>query len=441
MPPRRAQPRDDSTAAIVRDRPPPLAVVVRVHGAQSNPVELRLGAGRTVIGAGSDVDLIVDHATVSRRHVELELVPEGVAVVDLGSRNGTFFLGQRVERAVLAPGSRVRIGSVDVSIDLDASGLDREPGESQGYRGLVGASVAMRKLFSSLARLEGSLVNVLVEGESGVGKELVARALHEGSAVAAGPFVAVNCAALGRELVVSELFGHRRGAFTSAVEDRRGAFEAASGGTLFLDEIGELPLEVQPVLLRALESGEVKPIGETAARLVKVRLVCATNRDLREGIAAGTFREDLFYRVAVVSLRVPPLRARLEDVPLLARKLAAEAGAGTLPDEVLAQLERYAWPGNVRELRNAVQSYLALGTLPETLSEARDLLASALRRTVDLERSYQDQKDHVVELFSRVYFEALLARTGGNQSEAARLSGIERSYLSKLLDKFGVAKR
>src|SRR6185503_10855221 len=229
---------------------------------------------------------------------------------------------------------------VEIAIDPDLVSLHGSPeAESAGYRGLVGVSAAMRRIFAILLRLEGSLINVLIEGESGVGKELIARALHEGSSVHEGPLVIVNCAALGRELVLSELFGHRKGAFTGAVEARKGAFEAADGGTLFLDEIGELPLDVQPMLLRALESGEAKPLGENAPRKVRVRVVAATSRDLEQEMQAGRFREDLYYRLAVVKLTIPPLRERPEDVEVLAQRFASAAGLGALPPEVIERLE------------------------------------------------------------------------------------------------------
>ncbi len=252
--------------------------------------------------------------------------------------------------------------------------------------------------------------------------------------------IAVNCGALGRELVMSELFGHRRGAFTGAVENRSGAFQSAAGGTLFLDEIGELPVDVQPMLLRALETGEIKPVGGHEACSVKVRVIAATNRDLEAEMAAGRFREDLFYRLAVVRLGVPPLRERPEDVEVLAQRFAAEVGVGALPGEVIDELRGQRWPGNARELRNAVQAFAALGALAGDAKAAPgdDELGAALRRVVDPARPYQEAKDAFTALFTRTYLEKLLARTGGNQSEAARVSGVERSYLGKLLVKHGV---
>jgi DNA-binding NtrC family response regulator len=298
----------------------------------------------------------------------------------------------------------------------------------------------MRRLFAILKRLEGSLVNVLVQGESGVGKELVARAIHEGSSRGAAPLLAVNCGGIARELVLSELFGHKRGAFTGAVEARVGAFEAAHGGTLFLDEIGELPLDVQPTLLRVLESGEVRPLGENEAKRVSVRIVAATNKNLEEEVKAGRFRGDLYYRLAVVKLAVPPLRDRPEDVALLAQTFARSVGLSGLPPEVIEQLASRPWPGNVRELRNAVEAYVALGNLPEAGAPDLPVLDYAIRQLIDTTRPYAELKEVVAERFTRNYLRVLLAETGGNQSEAARISGLERSYLGKLLAKHRILK-
>jgi DNA-binding NtrC family response regulator len=412
---------------------PPLAIRVRVSGAAADPCDLELTSGSCVVGTARAADLVIEDASVSRRHVELRLVPEGVEVVDLGSRNGTFYLGQRVQRMVLAPGSRIRVGAVEVHLDADLRDLDAEgAGDVTSYRGIVGRSPAMRRLFATLARLEGSLVPVLIEGESGVGKELVARAIRDGSALATRSYVVVNCGAIARELVLSELFGHKRGAFTGAVDDRRGAFEQANGGTMFLDEIGELPLDVQPTLLRTLELGELRPLGDTRDVHVRVRVIAATNRDLEEEVRAGRFRQDLFYRLAVVRLHVPPLRNRLEDIELLGRTFANQEGAPELPRELLADFAANPWPGNVRELKNAVLSFLALGEqrTPPSVSDALDTFLSNI---ATLERPYADQKDEIVERFTRAYLKQLLERTGGNQTDAARVAGLDRGYLGKLI--------
>jgi transcriptional regulator with GAF, ATPase, and Fis domain len=252
--------------------------------------------------------------------------------------------------------------------------------------------------------------------------------------------VVVNCGAIAPDLVASELFGHRRGAFTGASDTRKGAFESADGGTLFLDEIGELPLDVQPMLLRALESGEVRPVGADRSMHVRVRVVAATNRDLRSEVAAGRFREDLYYRVAVVELGVPPLRDRIDDVEDLANRFAEAVGLGPLPPEVIGRLRARRWPGNVRELRNVVQAYAALGRLPADPSAPDASAGDSLERMIDVTRPYADQKDELVEQFTRAYLVRLMQHTGGNQSAAARLSGLDRSWLWRLLIKHGIAK-
>jgi transcriptional regulator with GAF, ATPase, and Fis domain len=426
---------DDPTALVERpSAPPPLAVLIR----DGSGATFRLSEGRCLVGSGAGCDLVLRDASVSRQHAELTLAPEGVRVRDLGSTNGTFYLGQRVEQMVLALGSRLDLGQASLYLDADFSALQQGPlYPDEEYRGIVGASSAMRRLFMLLDRLEGSLATVLVEGESGVGKDMIAHALHAGSSVAAGPFVPVNCGALPRELVASELFGHRRGAFSGAVEARRGAFETADGGTLFLDEVAELPLEVQPVLLRALETGEVRPVGEDQARRVRVRVIAATNRDLSREIAAARFREDLFYRLAVVRLYVAPLRERREDIVPLALRFARTFNLGVLPAEVLEDLKTRSFPGNARELKNVVQSFAALSMLPESQRPPTGSgLEQELGATIDLERPYLEQRDALVATFTQLYLDALLEKTGGNQTLAARMAGLDRTYLGRLLARY-----
>ncbi|NUO49212.1 MAG: sigma 54-dependent Fis family transcriptional regulator [Polyangiaceae bacterium] len=430
----------DSTATFVRgaSRTRPLEILIRVVGATATPPLFRLKTGTCVIGSAAPCDIIVSDSTVSRMHAELHLVPEGVAVRDLGSRNGTYYLGQRVEKIVLSPGARVEIGAATLSIEPDAQALGEDVGfQGEEYRGAVGQSAPMRKLFGVLTRLEGSLVTALLEGESGVGKEVVANALHAGSQVASWPMVTVNCGAIPRELVASELFGHKKGAFTGAVEARAGAFDEADGGTLFLDEIGELPLDLQPALLRVLETGEVRAVGADRPHTVRVRVIAATNRDLAEEVAAGRFREDLYYRLAVVRLRIPPLRERVEDIEPLARRFAAAAGLKDVPAPVVEALKSRSYPGNLRELRNAVQAYAALGVLPEPARRPGATLDLALGELVDTSKPYADLKEDLTDRFTRLYLAALLARTGGNQSAAARLAGLDRTHLGRLVAKYG----
>ncbi len=432
-----------ATATLMRSRisTKPIAAIVKVTRAKAKPPLFALREGSCVVGSSPSADIVIAESTVSRKHVSLEICPQGVIVTDLGSRNGTFYLGHRVEKMTLALGSSIQIGGATLTFTADTDALAGMVLAEESFRGMWGTSFAMRRVFAMLARLEGSLVPVMVLGESGVGKELIARAIHEGTH-GSNPqkeLVAVNCAAIPRELIASELFGHKKGAFTGATESRPGAFEVAHNGTLFLDEIGELPLAMQPVLLRALETGEIKPVGEDRARRVNVRLVCATNRDLGAEVAAGRFREDLYFRLAVVKIEVPPLRERQEDIEVLANAFARRAGAVDLPPEVIDALRGHDWPGNVRELQNAVLAYLAMGELPETTPN-RSLLDSALADLVDLKRPYADQKEEIAERFTKVYLQTLLLETGFNQSAAARVAGLDRTHLGRMLAKHGLTR-
>jgi two-component system, NtrC family, response regulator GlrR len=417
----------------------PLPVLVRSAEAPAHPNPFKLVEASCILGAGREADMVIESDTASRRHAELKLVPEGVHVADLGSKNGLFYQGQRFQSMILQPGSRFRLGSVEIALELAGDSFVQQSGEDpERYADLIGVSAPMRHLFSQLLRLEGSKVNLLILGETGTGKELVARALHEHSPVRNGPLVTVNCAALDRQLVRSELFGHKKGAFTGATSEHTGAFAAADGGTLFLDEIGELPLEVQPVLLRALELRKITPVGSHTELAVDVRLVAATHRDLLAEVEAGRFREDLYYRVQVVRLEVPPLRERPEDIPVLAEFMARRQGVAALPADFLEALSRHRWPGNVRELRNAVEAYLAVGSLPRQRAHEVRGIDDALLEFIDPTQTYADQKNEIVQRFTRAYLDRLMHKTAGNQSEAARLSGLERSYLGKLIAKLGL---
>ena len=428
---------DDRTSTLGLAVPPaPLTAIVRVLNAPSVPASFRLESGCCRVGASRAADIVVSDETVSRLHVELSLSPEGVLLTDLGSRNGCYYLGQRVEKITLALGSSFRIGRTEIAVEADRQTLDRlAPVNLNSYGSLIGVSEAMRRLFAILLRLENSLVSVLIQGESGTGKELCARAIHDHSAVGSGPFVAVNCAAIDRALARSELFGHRKGAFTGASDAHVGAFEAASGGTLLLDEVGELPVDVQPVLLRVLETGALVRVGENTERPVKVRIVAATNRDLSAEVEAGKFRQDLYFRLAVVKLQIAPLRERPEDVEPLVRKLATDLGIGELAPEIVADFRTRPWPGNARELKNALSAFAALGALDGQPAAAAGELEAVLCRWLDQTRPYAEQKDELLKTFQRLYLRALLEYTGGNQSEAARISGLDRSYLSKVLTK------
>lgn len=419
---------------------PPLAVVVRLEQDGNVKKSQRLPMGEMSVGAASGCDLIISDPAVSRRHLRLRVVPAGIEVEDLGSRNGTFFGAHRIGRLTLGLGSRIRLGESQLLFEADRDDFEGTQGESlESYGELVGRAPSMQRLFTLMRRLEGSLAGVLIFGETGTGKELVARALHEESRVKTGPLISINCGALDRSLVRSELFGHKKGAFTGALADAVGALEAADGGTLFLDEIGDLPLEVQPVLLRALESGEFCRVGETRTRRTSARVIAATNRDLEQDVADGLFREDLYFRLRVVCLTVPPLSARPEDIPLLVQRLSERLGMGALPADIQQELATRRFRGNVRELRHLIEAYGALGELPEGRKAETSQLSMALEGLIDETLPYAEQKERVVEEMTRVYLRKVVERTSGNRSEAARIAQLQRGYLRRLLEKYELA--
>jgi DNA-binding NtrC family response regulator len=389
------------------------------------------------IGTQSSNDLVLKDPAVSRFHCKLTRDGTAWRLTDSGSLNGTRLDGVRVRDADLGMEGTITIG--DSILLVRASNVTAEPPvpEIQSFGALTGTSVAMRKLFAFLGKVAASEINVLIEGESGTGKELVAAEIVQRGPRAEGPFVIVDCSAISPSLVESELFGHVRGAFTGADRERLGAFEAANGGTVFLDEVGELPLEVQPKLLRALESREIRRVGETRSRKVDVRVIAATNRDLQREVNKGLFREDLYFRLAVMDVRVPPLRSRLDDIPLLVRGFLSALGMADqqdlFPARVLAELTVHDWPGNVRELRNYVERTIVLRE-PQPPSSRPGASVDA----IDPVTPFKLAKDVVVNSFERSYVTALLEASGGNVSKAARAGGMDRMYLHRLIQKHGL---
>jgi two-component system, NtrC family, response regulator GlrR len=411
--------------------------------------ELVFDAGTLIVGTNPDADLRLSDATVSRYHLELQIRSDGVKVTDLDSTNGTFHGGTRLGSVTLAGAARLRLGK---HTELDVLPADEAvaigPYQGDRFGEVLGSSQSMRSLFGLLARVSATEATVLLEGETGTGKEAIAEAIHRASPRADKPFIVVDCGAIPRELIASELFGHVRGAFTGATQAKEGLVEAADGGTLFLDEIGELALDLQPQLLRVLEKREVRRVGETRAARVDIRVIAATHRNLREQVKASAFREDLYFRLAVVKAVVPPLRSRREDIPLLAHEFAERLGRGgfSLPESLLGQLQAYDWPGNVRELRNMVEQALSLGEgrLPFPLAESASQPAAAAsaggpladNRVLDL--PFKEAKGRLVEAFEREYLTHLLARHRGNISRAAQEAGIDRNYVHRLVKKYGI---
>ncbi len=438
------------TAPSLRARAPSTRYVEVVSPGRPSPFKAREGVVRLGRDAGNEV--VIEDPFVSRVHLEVRIYPHGVEVVDLDTKNGTHYQGARIRELAVRDEVTLLLGkqvTVRVRVGDDAP---QPRGASRDDAELVGASAPMQRLRAALAKLAPSPLTVLIEGETGTGKEVVARTIHRLSPRAQKPFVVFDCAAVSPSLIASELFGHVKGAFTGAVGASEGAFRAAHGGTLFLDEVGELPLELQPALLRALEARQVKPVGGDQYLPVDVRVVAATNRSLEDEVEAGRFRKDLLFRLAVGRVKVPALRARSEDVPALAAHFAAAFGAAVAPS-ALETLAARPWPGNVRELRNVVErSVMLAGGAGATVTDLDDLddtdddaspatpdaLLGAMRSADGqrlLEMSFQDAKQAAVETFEREYLVRLFEASGCNLSEAARRSGVHRRYLRELFKK------
>jgi DNA-binding NtrC family response regulator len=421
--------------------------LLRVLDGPDRGMEIELPQAGVVIGTDKACDVVLTDAFVSRRHCSVSPAATGFSITDLGSSNGTVIDGVSVSKVVAPPGVALRIGKTLVQLMPADEVVDIPPSTNDHFGGLYGNSVAMRQVFAILERASKSSAPVLFLGESGTGKELMARGVHDASPRAKGPFVVFDCGASTETLIESDLFGHTKGAFTGAASDRVGAFAAAHGGTLFLDEIGDLPVGLQPKLLRMLEAGEVVPLGGRKSEKYDVRVVAATHRDVFGEVARGGFRGDLYYRLAVVEVHVPPLRQRSGDLRKLIAMFLAKAGAPQLASQVggaaLDRLERYHWPGNVRELRNVITRAVALAgpdddfqSLPFVLRPTVAAPDEALSFKAD--RPFHDAKDEVVAKFEREYLTDLVQRAGGNLSQAARIAGLERKFLYKLLERAGL---
>jgi two-component system, NtrC family, response regulator GlrR len=393
-------------------------------------------ADRCAVGSDPLNDLLLADETVSRFHCEIRAEPGGVRVRDLESLNGVVLDGVQVTDAFLRGGSLLRLGRTTVRFDLGVERNRLPLSESIRFGGLVGSSIAMRACFALLERAAGSDVTVLLEGETGIGKSRAARAIHEESARRGQPFLIVDCGAIPANLLESELFGHEKGAFTGAATRRVGAFEEAAGGTIFLDEVGELPTELQPKLLRVIEEREVRRLGANRYFPVDVRIVAATNRNLRAEVNAGRFRSDLFFRLAVLRVPIPALRERTEDIPVIASELLRHMGA--LPEQVsslhapetLNRLRQFAWPGNVRELRNYLERCLVF---EEALPVSDEAPVDEPEERIDPHLPYAEARRRALERFERRYLRELLELHGGKVSQAASAAEIDRVYLYRLI--------
>ena len=431
---------DDAPRTRLQQRPIRLVHRLRVtvdEGPDAGATIAPDDGASLAIGTSEDNALVLADPAVSRYHLELRRTPSGVALVDLGSRNGTWVGGVRVERAIVPAGTRLKLGDTTIVVDDAGSTVAPPPTEVPRPADLVGDSESIRevaRLIHRLARVDSS---VLIQGETGVGKEVIARSLHDASPRRANELVVVDCGSMPATLIASILFGHEKGSFTGADQRRAGAFERAAGGTVLLDEIGELPLEVQPALLGVLERRAFTRVGGAQQVTVDVRILAATHRDLRAEVNAGRFRADLYYRLAVAKIVVPPLRDRPEDVEPLARhfvqKLTGQEDLGPLAG-ALEALRAHPWSGNVRELRNVVEAAIVMGEL-DLGGERPTTLPTQPGGPV---APYRDARAAALHRFEAEYLRDLIDRSSGNASEAARVARMDRPYLLTLLRKHGL---
>jgi transcriptional regulator with GAF, ATPase, and Fis domain len=400
-------------------------------------------SGNTLrVGSSSDNDLALTDNTVSRHHCSIEPVASGVRIRDEGSTNGVLVNNMRVFDALVNGPVELRLGDSVITVTPLEETVTRQQLVSERFHGLLGRSACMRELFADLARIAPTEMAVLIEGETGSGKELVAESVHAASERASGPLVVFDCSAVVPTLVESELFGHERGAYTNALASRAGVFEQADGGTLFLDELGELPKEVQAKLLRVLERREVKRVGANKSIPVNVRLLAATNRNLEAEVQRGNFRSDLYFRLAVGRVRVPPLRDRMDDLPLLVEHFLGRAkpprSGRDMPASVWALFNAHRWPGNVRELSNAVQRFIvtperALMGAPDSESKRGRSASSG-----DLPPPLREARREASEEFERAYLVRVLEYSQGQVTGAAAIAQVSRQMVHKLMRKHGM---
>jgi DNA-binding NtrC family response regulator len=434
------------------------SLLVNIVSPDGVTVEGRLSLRPLVIGTGADCDLVLIDPRVSRQHCELRLTSKGIVLRDLGSKNGTFVGKVSLKEGMLPPGVAVMLGGSRLTIHASGAPSLLPMALTGSFGGAIGQSFAMRALFAKLERAATTAQTILLLGESGTGKEVLARAIHDASPRNQGPFVVFDCGAVTASLVESELFGHVRGAFTGAATSHAGLLEEASGGTLFIDEIGELPLDLQPKLLRAIEAKQARRVGASDFRPFDARIVAATHRNLRARIADGSFREDLYYRLAVVEVQVPALRERKEDIPaLVERFLAAHdppVALADLPPHAQALLAAHDWPGNVRELRNVVARLILFPDLVAELigpakkaepGPAQPIEGAAggegdrLGRLAEL--PLHEARELVLEQFERSYLAAKLVKHQGNISRVAEAMGVSRSLVYRLIERYGERAR
>jgi DNA-binding NtrC family response regulator len=424
---------------VVKQRPATLAFrrfrVVVADGDQRGN-EAQSTSSELTIGSAEGNQLVLADSTISRHHCSIRIAERGYQLRDLGSTNGTWLAGQLVESLYLRPGTSFRVGQTTLKFEVLTDDIREPLSEDDSFGDALGQSAAMRRIFALAAKVAPSDSTVLLEGETGTGKGLLADLIHRQSLRATGPFVVLDCGAIPPTLIESELFGHEKGAFTGAHTARVGAFEAAQQGTIFLDEIGEVPLDLQAKLLRALEERTIKRVGSTTPVQLDVRVIAATNRDLRGAVNAGKFRADLYYRLDVVRLRLPALRERREDIPLLVHhfyRVFTGDDTAVAPEALVAAFIDHAWPGNVRELRSAVERAVLIAE-PSEWPDPQSTASTA--HVFDDKLSFREAKERCVSAWERWYLNELVARHGGNLTHAARAARMDRAHLRELLRKY-----
>ncbi len=402
------------------------------------------------IGSGKQNDLSINDSTISKRHCEIKAEENGYSITDLDSTNGTFVQGLRISSAYLNPGSEFQLGKTHIVFCPLMEEREIPLSSCEAFGGMLGRSTAMRRVFHIAETYSPTDATIMITGETGTGKEIMAEEIHKHSRRNKRPFIVIDCAAMAKDLIESELFGHVKGAFTGANADREGAFEHADGGTVFLDEIGDLAPELQPKLLRVLEKREIRRVGDNRVKKINVRIICATNRRLDEEVNAGRFREDLYYRLSVVRIELPPLRRRKEDIALIAKRFITDLNGPLAMKQVLnfestiEILKRHDWPGNVRELRNLIEVAFLAAKPPVDLSAFLGLgrfIPAAMKEDDEIfhaDRPFKDAKNDLIDEFERKYVKDLLERNGNNVSQSARAAGIERAYLQRLMKEYDI---
>ena len=416
----------------------------------------RVGTQPATVGADPSCDLVLSDRTVSRRHAEVRRDGDRLFVRDLDSTNGTFYHDARVKEVLVPIGGEVAFGKTVVKVVPEEVPVETVPSAEETLGPLVGQDRRMREIFSLIRDIAETDATVVIEGETGTGKELVAQAIHELSPRKSQPLVVFDCTNQPKDLIESSLFGHVKGAFTGATNQRKGAFARASTGTIFVDELGELGLDLQPKLLRVLESREIQMVGGESYQKVDVRVIAATNRNLRAEVRAGAFREDLYYRLAGVRIQLPPLRDRPDDIPRLVEHFVEKSGASLdIAAESYARLAAHSWPGNVRELKNLVDRAVALARGKSQVDLSRFILeedgglagdgpAPADPTPMDVaptHLSFKEAKGKIISDFESKYIEQLLREHDNNISVAAREAGIDRKHFKDLMRKYDIEAR